>query len=57
MAAVAEQEKELLSSVVDDIRSYSGSDPLHPWLWYGTTACRFLPSLSCDSISCDFARR
>jgi hypothetical protein len=57
MAAVAEQEKELLSSVVDDIRSYSGSDPLHPWLWYGTTACCSLPSLSCDSISCDFARR
>ena len=30
MAAVAEQEKELLSLVVDDIRSYSVSDPLHP---------------------------
>jgi hypothetical protein len=54
MAAVAEQEKKLLSSVVDDIRSYTGSDPLHPWLWYGTTACRSLPSLSRHSISCDF---
>ncbi|CAD6255015.1 unnamed protein product [Miscanthus lutarioriparius] len=31
-AATAEQEKKLLSSVVDDIRSYSGSDPLRPWL-------------------------
>jgi len=31
-AADAEQEKELLSSVVGDIRSYSGSDPLRPWL-------------------------
>ncbi|XP_034568334.1 uncharacterized protein [Setaria viridis] len=31
-AAYAEQEKELLSSVVGDIRSYSGSDPLRPWL-------------------------
>ncbi|CAN6362127.1 unnamed protein product [Urochloa humidicola] len=31
-AAGAEQEKELLSSVVGDIRSYSGSDPLRPWL-------------------------
>jgi hypothetical protein len=54
MAAVAEQEKELLSSVVDDTRSYFGFDPLHPWLWYDTTACRSLPSLSCDSIFCDF---
>jgi hypothetical protein len=43
MAAVAEQEKELLSSVVDDTSSYSGSDPLHPWLWYGTTAYRSIP--------------
>jgi hypothetical protein len=51
MATIAEQEKELLSSVVDDTSSYSGSDPLHPWLWYGTTACRSLPSLSRDSIS------
>ncbi|KAF8706423.1 hypothetical protein HU200_030693 [Digitaria exilis] len=31
-AAGAEQEKELLSSVVSDIRCYSGSDPLRPWL-------------------------
>ncbi|RLM59112.1 putative inactive serine/threonine-protein kinase bub1 [Panicum miliaceum] len=31
-AADGEQEKELLSSVVADIRSYSGSDPLRPWL-------------------------
>ncbi|CAO2153439.1 unnamed protein product [Urochloa humidicola] len=30
--AGAEQEKELLSSVVADIRSYSGSDPLRPWI-------------------------
>ncbi|CAN6344266.1 unnamed protein product [Urochloa humidicola] len=30
--AGAEQEKELLSSVVADIRSYSGSDPLRPWV-------------------------
>jgi hypothetical protein len=36
-AGDAEQEKELLSSVVGDIRSYSGSDPLRPWLRYGTT--------------------
>ncbi|KAM3273961.1 hypothetical protein ACQJBY_043249 [Aegilops geniculata] len=27
-----EKEKELLSSVVGDIRCYSGSDPLRPWL-------------------------
>ncbi|XP_047051106.1 probable inactive serine/threonine-protein kinase bub1 [Lolium rigidum] len=27
-----DKEKELLSSVVDDIRCYSGSDPLRPWL-------------------------
>ncbi|CAM0950400.1 unnamed protein product [Alopecurus aequalis] len=27
-----EKEKELLSSVVDGIRCYSGSDPLRPWL-------------------------
>ncbi|XP_021301438.1 probable inactive serine/threonine-protein kinase bub1 [Sorghum bicolor] len=35
MAAAATEdakEKELLSSVVGDIRSYSGSDPLRPWL-------------------------
>uniref|UniRef100_A0ACD5YHG5 Uncharacterized protein n=1 Tax=Avena sativa TaxID=4498 RepID=A0ACD5YHG5_AVESA len=39
MAAAADQhhgridkEKELLSSVVGDIRGYSGSDPLRPWL-------------------------
>ncbi|KAG2559767.1 hypothetical protein PVAP13_8KG010500 [Panicum virgatum] len=31
-AADGEQDKELLSSVVADIRSYSGSDPLRPWL-------------------------
>ncbi|KAJ1273986.1 hypothetical protein BS78_05G028700 [Paspalum vaginatum] len=31
-AAAAEHEKELLSSVVGDIRCYSGSDPLRPWL-------------------------
>ncbi|KAK3118293.1 hypothetical protein QOZ80_9BG0696810 [Eleusine coracana subsp. coracana] len=30
--AAAEQEKELLSSVVGEIRSYAGSDPLRPWL-------------------------
>lgn len=30
-----EKEKELLSSVVGDIRCYSGSDPLRPWLRYG----------------------
>ncbi|XP_047051070.1 probable inactive serine/threonine-protein kinase bub1 [Lolium rigidum] len=27
-----DKEKDLLSSVVDDIRCYSGSDPLRPWL-------------------------
>ncbi|KAL6641985.1 hypothetical protein ACP70R_020166 [Stipagrostis hirtigluma subsp. patula] len=32
MAAAAEQEKELLSSVVGEIRCYAGSDPLRPWL-------------------------
>ena len=41
MAAAAEQE--LLSLVVDDIRSYSGSDPLRPWLRYGAAARRSLP--------------
>ncbi|KAL6595675.1 hypothetical protein ACP70R_048015 [Stipagrostis hirtigluma subsp. patula] len=30
--AAAEQEKELLSSVVAEIRCYAGSDPLRPWL-------------------------
>jgi hypothetical protein len=30
-----DKEKELLSSVVGDIRCYSGSDPLRPWLRYG----------------------
>ncbi|GJM88118.1 hypothetical protein PR202_ga04145 [Eleusine coracana subsp. coracana] len=30
--AAAKQEKELLSSVVGEIRSYAGSDPLRPWL-------------------------
>jgi hypothetical protein len=48
-AAAAEdaKEKELLSSVVGDIRSYSGSDPLRPWLRYGTRTHRssFLPCL------------
>jgi hypothetical protein len=43
MAAATEQhcgggggdkEKDLLSAVVGDIRSYSGSDPLRPWLRY-----------------------
>jgi hypothetical protein len=51
-AGDAEQEKELLSSVVGDIRSYSGSDPLRPWLRYGTTTHpsirRSLPSISLD---------
>ena len=42
-AAEQEKEKELLSSVVDDIRSYSGSDPLRPWLRYGAAARRSLP--------------
>ncbi|KAL6871013.1 hypothetical protein ACP4OV_014861 [Aristida adscensionis] len=32
MAAAAEQEKELLSSVVGEIRCYAGADPLRPWL-------------------------
>jgi len=41
----AEQETELLSSVVADIRSYSGSDPLRPWLRYAATIHRSLPSL------------
>ena len=36
-AADGEQDKELLSSVVADIRSYSGSDPLRPWLRYAAT--------------------
>nr|CAB3490787.1 unnamed protein product [Digitaria exilis] len=36
-AAGAEAEKELLSSVVGDIRCYSGSDPLRPWLRYSTS--------------------
>jgi hypothetical protein len=30
-----DKEKDLLSSVVGDIRCYSGSDPLRPWLRYG----------------------
>ena len=53
MAAAATEdakEKELLSSVVGDIRSYSGSDPLRPWLRYGTRTHRFcflLPVLCC----------
>lgn len=40
-AAAAEDEKGLLSSVVGDIRCYSGSDPLRPWLRYGTLTRRF----------------
>ncbi|CAD6258554.1 unnamed protein product [Miscanthus lutarioriparius] len=46
MAAAAEQEKEkeLLSLVVDDIRSYSGSDPLRPWLRGMRKMERALPS-------------
>jgi hypothetical protein len=43
MAAVAEQEKELLSSVVDDTSSYSGSDPLHHGC--GTAPPPIAPSL------------
>uniref|UniRef100_A0A0D9XWF7 BUB1 N-terminal domain-containing protein n=1 Tax=Leersia perrieri TaxID=77586 RepID=A0A0D9XWF7_9ORYZ len=31
-AGGGEEEKDLLSAVVGDIRSYSGSDPLRPWL-------------------------
>ncbi|TVU27183.1 hypothetical protein EJB05_29776, partial [Eragrostis curvula] len=34
--AAAEQVKELLASVVGEIRSYAGSDPLRPWLRYDT---------------------
>jgi hypothetical protein len=34
--AAAQQEKELLSSVVDEIRRYAGSDPLRPWLRYAS---------------------
>ncbi|GJN13915.1 hypothetical protein PR202_gb00671 [Eleusine coracana subsp. coracana] len=30
--AAAKQEKELLSSVAGEVRSYAGSDPLRPWL-------------------------
>jgi hypothetical protein len=41
-AGDAEQEKELLSSVVGDIRGYSGSDPLRPWLRYGTTTVHLI---------------
>ena len=57
-AATAEQEKKLLSSVVDDIRSYSGSDPLRPWLRYSATARRSLPPSRLPTVSslC-FARR
>ena len=49
-AADAEQEKELLSSVVGDIRSYSGSDPLRPWLRYAAS----LPTLFSHSPPASF---
>lgn len=31
----ADFQKELLSSLVSNIKNYSGSDPLRPWLQYG----------------------
>ena len=49
-AADGEQDKELLSSVVADIRSYSGSDPLRPWLRYAAS----LPTLFSHSPPASF---